>query len=1086
MISHSDISFELDQVRALYLRKRRRMAFARFVLYICAAFISLVIIDLFLHPDPIQRRFILLFAGIGIVASLANRYFRADRRPLTDSRLATYVEERISGFDESLITAASIDPQTLPPEERPLAQELAKQVIRKLACNHIEDAVDMRPARNALILAAFALFISTLVWVAFPGHAIRAAYPFRPPEAEPQYGQSLLPGPLSVNVTPKSLLVEMGTSADVTATFNRAPEIDPVLVFAPNGGEPRSTAMFFNIEASTYSGAIFGVDTDGLYRVVAGELSSSDYPIKVFVRPKLMSIRHVIKLPDYLKMLPKEVPGGNISTLAGSDIRFFMKFNKPLATCAVTPTWSPAPAVEMNGAEASFSFKLAESGTYSVLLADAEGYTNQDGDTFTVTAEKDKPPTISFIEPGGDVELALDRELLLRMEADDDYGVASLGLYYNINGAEDTYIDLTTAKGDIPPVHRVGTFTVSVESVGLNPGDVMTYYARADDANTLTGPGRSWTKRYFIFGMLPYIQGGAGAPSQGGKPPISLTSVQRRIILATATLAESEPTSTWDFDHRAIAKSEETLGETVSQIASAFEEAGDTDKASICYQVLNLFREIRTALLEKRASDALIPEQEALPLLYQIEPKVLTQGPSSSSGSSGGGSQGQQSQENQMSGEPSEAQEELFSQLKTAKAGEVTIPSEMRQPPPLSGQPQAMTPIEYAPEIVEAVRRMEELARREENMAGQEQPDAAQAAQEQQQMAQEASELAKKMKEMAAQNRSNAPLAAAASKLAEAAAAMQSAGQAAGQGQQGMSAAKSRAAAQAMREALAAVSRTSSQSVRERAREAAAEARNLAQRAKTLSEAEKKASQGGMQQTDSAINDYERQNLGADTAQFRESLEELSSAAKELAGSNAAPSEYAQAAEDALSRLPASMVGPTANRDAQAAALEQVAELLENAEGKGPAGNEAEKAARMVAELITSLEKSSDHAFGAPGSGRGEHANPEEAGQAIAAVMPTNVNAAVRSTAALLAGKLEASQKLPPEERADFLKAEALPLARELHSQLQAIARAAGRDTPTHSGFADEFPPEYTDAVNEYFRALATEGDDAAKQGTPQ
>jgi hypothetical protein len=1080
MTEHDALSLELNEVRRLYIRERRRLTLGRFVLFACAAFILLVAVDLTFHPDPILRRLLLALAAAAALALPLVMRLRESRGNLTDARVALYVEEHLSGFDEALITAASLNPSELAPEERPLAEELLRRVTRKVLTSDLKRAVDRRPARRAMVYAAVALVLALFTLALLPGRVARAVYPFRPADSESIAAATKDPGALELDVNPKSLLVEAGSSAEVAAVANRVPETAPLLIYAPVEGEERSFTMISDADDKSFKAAIVGIDTDGVYRVVAGDVASPDYPIKTFVRPKILSVRHILNLPDYLKMPPKEVAGGDVTALTGSAVQVLFKFNKPVASCGVTSSWSPAPSVELTAEEAAISFTLSESGTYKVLLSDPEGYTNHEGDEFTVVAEKDKPPTVTFIEPGGDVELALDREITLRVEATDDYGVAGLGLYYNINGANDTYVDMALEKGDIPPTQRVGTFKVSVESVGLNPGDVMTYYARADDANTLTGPGRTWTKRYFIFAMLPYTQGGSA--SGGGSSSPSLTSIQRRIILATATLAEEpEPTSTWDFDHRAIAKSEETLGETVSQLADSFDRAGEAEKAQICDQVLDLFREVRTALLEKRAADALVPEQEALPLLYQIEPKTLMQGQGSGSGQSGN-----QPQEQQPSEQSSESQEQLFTDMKTVKVGEITLPGEMRQSSQSPGGPSSVTTQEYAPELIEAVRRMEELARREENMAaGEQQQEAAETAREQQEMAEQAEQLADNLKQMAAESRGNAPLAGAASKMAEAAAAMKAAGQAAGQGQQGMAAAKGRAAAQAMRDALGALSRTSSQSVRERARNAAAEARDLARRARDLAEAEKKAAQGGLQQTDAALNEYARQELNTGAAQFRESLQQLSETANKLASSNAAPPEYAQATERALARFSEFLARPNANRTAQADALEQAAELLENAGGQEALGEEIVKAADLVGSLVLELEGSSPHAFGAPGSARNHGAASEEAGSALRAVMPTNVEAGTRALAGLLAEKLVAAGKLPPEARAEFLRAEALPLAKELQSRLLAAARASGRETPTHGGFEDEYPAEYSEAVKEYFRALAAEGEDAnaTKQG---
>jgi hypothetical protein len=1090
MNERDQLLFELDDVRRRYQRVRRRLVRRRLLLFLCAAFAVLVAADLLFNLPPIYRRLLVSAAALGAIGFSIFMYARHLRRPLDDARVALYVEERLGGFDEALVTAASIDPASVPEAERPLAQELSRRVLRKVRLTPLEGAVDQRAAFRAGLHALVAIFLVLLLASLMPGRAARALLPFGAAEAGPALNGVAAPEPLArdIEVDPKSLLVELGGDADVYVRATAPLAQTPVLIYTPAEGEPRGITMAQQSDAWTYKALLSGINADGVYRVVAGDIASPDYPVKTYLPPKIISVRHTVTLPDYLKLPPKEVAGGDVTALIGSRVQVSLKFNKPVVSCKVTSSWGPAPVLEARETEAEARFTVAESGQYTVLLPDADGYTNgKDGTVYKVVAQEDKPPTVTILEPGGDVELALDRELTIRVEASDDYGVADLGLFYNINGGEDVYVGMAQEKGDIPPERRIGQFTVSVESVGLKPGDVMIYFARADDANTLSGPGRTWTRRFFIFGMMPYqdVQGG---PASGGSGGVSLTAAQRKIILATASLADQpEPTNTWDFDHRAVAKSEETLGETVTAIRNAAEADGDSAKAALGDQVLDLFREVRTALLEKRAYDALIPEQEALPLLYQLEPKLNVKGGAPAAGS-GGSTEPQDQQTDQQPPEESNPQDPLFTEMKTVKVGDITLPEEMRQapPPPPSGPPplpgsQSVTAPANAPEVVEAVRRMEELARRQENMANQEGTDPEAAAREQQQMAGEMEQLADKLQHMAAQDRGNAPLSAAASKLSQAAGAMRAAGEAAGEGQQGMAAAKSRAAAQALADALASVSRTSSQSVRQRTRDAAAEARELAQRARDLEQARKDASTNGLQQTDTALNEYAAERLNEDVKQFRESLEQLGEAAKSLADTGATPPEYPQAIDRALSRFSDFQARPDANRAAQAEALDQAAALLEVAESDEAQGEQLVQAAEMVGELVVNLEGSSEHAFGAVGSARYNWAKPEEAGTALRGIMPVRVEAGTRALADLLAEKLESAGKLPPQEQSKLLEMEALPLAKELQSRLLAAARAAGRSTPTHSGFVDEYPPEYSDAVKDYFRALATEGEGPAR-----
>ncbi len=121
------------------------------------------------------------------------------------------------------------------------------------------------------------------------------------------------------------------------------------------------------------------------------------------------------------------------------------------------------------------------------------------------------------------------------MKAEDDIGMAKLELRYSVNGAAEKGVTVFSGKGG-PQPSVTGAHTFFLEELKLQPGDVISYYAKAQDNNTVTGPGASSSDIYFIE-IRPferkYTQNQA-APGAGGagEGPGSVVAVSRKRLSA--------------------------------------------------------------------------------------------------------------------------------------------------------------------------------------------------------------------------------------------------------------------------------------------------------------------------------------------------------------------------------------------------------------------------------------------------------------------------------------------------------------------------------------------------------------------------
>ena len=175
-----------------------------------------------------------------------------------------------------------------------------------------------------------------------------------------------------------------------------------------------------------------------------------------------------------------------------------------------------------------------------------------------------------------------------------------------------------------------------LEGLKLEPGDVVSYYARATDNNGVSGPQKAATDIYFLT-VRPYEndyrqrQGGGGGGGGGGQPDDAgqLSQKQREIIAATfKTARDSARTDkkTLDENLATLRLSQQRLREQTSQLANRLVERGistsDTNWKKIAEILPKAAAHMDTAektLTQGSPQSALGSEQRALQQLQRAE-----------------------------------------------------------------------------------------------------------------------------------------------------------------------------------------------------------------------------------------------------------------------------------------------------------------------------------------------------------------------------------------------------------------------------------------------------------------------------------
>ncbi len=544
------------------------------------------------------------------------------------TRLALYVEEHEPSLAMALASAAELerpDRQTLSPT---LEHGLLQQAL--IACRTLDDGrrVDRRKLRRAGAHLAIAVASLILLMVLLPANL--------------QHGVKLLllPGNKTLAANPYRLSIEPG---DVRASQGA----DQLIVahvegFVPNAvelisrfgssGTWQRAPMTAGAQTHAFETFLFDLRQSGEYYIVAGGLRSPVYRIDVAELPSVQRVDLTYHYPAYTHLPPRQVVGGgDISAVRGSRVDINIT---PSITVAggnlVLDGRKPLTLVKRADGTLTTSIDLERDGHYRVDLAYGDGLLVAASPNYAIEVLADGAPSARISAPARDTRVTSVEEPIIEVRASDDLGLGRVELLYSVNGGPEQTVSLHD-EGQLPQELTAG-HTLFLEELGLRPGDLIAYYARARDSAGADGQ-RVTTDLYFME-VRPFEQTfrqaqGGGAGRMGGSAERSLSAQQRQLVIAT-----------FNFVRDRDSYSEERFGETVELLLRSQERIRDRVEA-ISRRLLNrsiiqlqegyqrmaeelpkaveAMRGAEAALSERQPKAALAPARQALQHLQRAE-----------------------------------------------------------------------------------------------------------------------------------------------------------------------------------------------------------------------------------------------------------------------------------------------------------------------------------------------------------------------------------------------------------------------------------------------------------------------------------
>ena len=611
--SLAEIVALLASVRHRWVAARAMRGVARAASVTLLALALLLAVDFLLAPPDLVM-VLLAVCAAGVSAGLAAWIFWPLRCVPSDRQVARYIEERCPELQDRL--ASAIDSRTAPSPFRARVLDDAARRSRGVEPQRLVAAAVLRRAVAGGVGAALALAGLLFVGADVLDRVARSAWLYAAP-----FGATLVVEPGEARLAAGEPLEVRAHVADTLGAFGRS---TPRVAVVGGDGERFTIAM--EPQEGGFAVTLPPAARSFTYRVEAATLESDAYPVTVLHAPRVTDIDVAYTYPPHTGLDPRTETGGDVFAPEGTTVTLTVHADKPIADASLRQAAGGAVALRREApAVLSASFEVTRDDTYRVALRDADGLTNPSEDDYVIRALADDLPLVDVRRPGGDREITPLEEVVIEARAEDDYALAKFDLVYAVAGHAQRVVDLLgaerMARGD-------GAHTLYAEDLDVAPGDVISYYVRAGDANP--AHVREARSDIYFLEVRPFEREFEDAPSQSSLSMDAgtvgqLAGVQKEIIAATWRLDGRPGLAADDADLAAVADAQAELRQTALGAAARMlrrRNAGAQRRALAA--AVDAMARAEEALRAGETAAALPPEMEALAALLRAQAAIRT------------------------------------------------------------------------------------------------------------------------------------------------------------------------------------------------------------------------------------------------------------------------------------------------------------------------------------------------------------------------------------------------------------------------------------------------------------------------------
>jgi len=496
---------------------------------------------------PLAGRLTLFGVLLSGVIAIALWGWRVSRLiHIDDRRMAHYVEDHMPELEQRLITSVEADDTSKTGWSSQLVERLWEDTHEQLQTRNLGQIISFRaawPAAGAATLMTGFLLLALWHWSDFSRASKQVILPWTQTAAKIAF-------PVKLTVAPGDIKIPRGSDVMLIATVENVVPKKVELNMQTDGGDWTRVAMTREGNKLTYVYVLASLQQGMSYDVDIGVQRSHQHRIVVFDLPRVEQIAVAYTYPPYTGMTNKTVKDqGDVIAPEGTRITLHTTFNTPVDRATLRFGDGTTVALDTDGTEATGSFRVTKDSTYTLKLVDREQMEHEHPYEYVVRAIPDNPPMLTPIMPGGDRRVMALEEVSIAATAQDDYGLEKFLLHYSIAGGESRQVAFLQTANQRSDITAVGKTVLYLEELGLEPGDVITYYLTAVDNNAIQGPSETTSDIYFLevrsteeefrrASGLGGARGGAG--SGGGGPSSALVENQKQIIAATWKLLQKQ------------------------------------------------------------------------------------------------------------------------------------------------------------------------------------------------------------------------------------------------------------------------------------------------------------------------------------------------------------------------------------------------------------------------------------------------------------------------------------------------------------------------------------------------------------------
>ena len=710
-------------------------------------------LDYVVGLDTLARGGLLLICLIGIGVMIVQYLIRPLRRIPDDLQVARYVEEQHPELNDGFVSAVEFEGKSLDGAAQVFLDRLIKQVTAQSNQINFTRIIDRRRLRRSEGMALLAIVLLSLFATQdvdlFRRMATRLATPWTHP------GPLLATG---LQVSPGDARLQRGSNQLVTVKVSGhlTPEVR-LLSRAEDQEEWYPVDMFENEEVGTFTYELAGITGQTEYYVEASPATSQTYTIAVFDPPGVERIDVTYRYPSYTGLARKtEEDIGDITAPVGTTVTLTITANKPIESGKLAFSNGKSHDLEVDDLTLTETFKIREDLSYTINLLDTDGLTNSNPVEYYIRALPDRAPTVTITKPGRDTQVSPIEEMNIRVEAEDDFGLSSLSIVYSVNGGPEQTIDLAAETKKQSQTLWDGEHIVYLEELTVQPGDFISYYARASDRRGEAGT--TATDMYFAA-VKPFEEiyrqgngGGGGGGGVAGVQPGRLSQDQKEIIAATWRVDRdrkrvSEQQTKDDLN--TIADAQDGLRTRVDEAISMVMFQGSMEPelqemADLLQEATGPMEQASEQLRVGLSQETLPTEREALQYLLKVDALIREYMITMANSQSHSGAQLDMSDTSELELKRDENRYETLDQSNQTQQQQQTVDESLQRVRDLARRQQQLN------------NQMRQLANQDRRSAAERQRELDRLTREQRQLRQQAEEISRQMSQMSSEQQSSA------------------------------------------------------------------------------------------------------------------------------------------------------------------------------------------------------------------------------------------------------------------------------------------------------------------------------------------